>query len=97
MPQNEAYIALRVQANAKRSEVLGMAHGLLRVRVAALAREGRANAAVIELLARSLGVPKNRLRILRGHTSRDKLLGVQGMSDGQVHALLNARLSDGCY
>lgn len=46
------------------------------VRVAAPAEGGKANAAVIALAAKALGVPKSALTIVRGETGRDKLLRI---------------------
>ena len=47
------------------------------VRVTAAADEGRANDAVIALVAKSIGRPKSAVTILRGETSRDKLLKIE--------------------
>ncbi|PWE33694.1 hypothetical protein DDZ14_03230 [Maritimibacter sp. 55A14] len=51
---------------------------LLRVSVTVVPEDGKANAAVLKLLAKALGVPKSRLELLRGATSRDKLFRVRG-------------------
>ncbi len=50
---------------------------VLHVRVTAPPDAGRANAAVVALLAKALGVPKTRLELLRGVSSRDKLFRVR--------------------
>lgn len=65
-------IAVRVTPRARRNAVLADADRL-RVLVTALPEDGKANQAVIRLLAKSLGVAKSRLTLLRGATSRDKL------------------------
>jgi len=49
----------------------------IRVRVTAAPERGRANAAVIKLLAKALGVPRSRLELLRGATGRDKTFRVR--------------------
>ncbi|MDO8749542.1 MAG: DUF167 domain-containing protein [Dehalococcoidia bacterium] len=87
----ETRLALHVQPNAKRSEILGLANGVVRVRVAALAKEGRANEALIEFLSSLLGVPKTRIRILRGLTARNKVVAVQGLSQEEAMERLLAR------
>ena len=79
MSKSETRITLRVQAGAKNDRILGLAGDVVRVSVTAPAREGKANAAAVTLLARTLGVPKSTVRILRGHTSRTKVVGVKGM------------------
>jgi uncharacterized protein (TIGR00251 family) len=47
-----------------------------RVSIAAPPREGRANAAVVEVLARYFGVPRARVRIVQGHSARRKIVEV---------------------
>jgi uncharacterized protein YggU (UPF0235/DUF167 family) len=49
----------------------------LLAKVRAKPEDGKANAAVIDLVAQGLGVAPSRLTLLRGATSRDKLLGLQ--------------------
>jgi uncharacterized protein YggU (UPF0235/DUF167 family) len=48
----------------------------LAVRVTAAAEGGKANEAVVRLLSRQLGIPKSAIRIVRGQTSRHKLLAL---------------------
>jgi len=67
-------IAVTVKPNAKKAEVTQLANGEYRVEVREPAQDGKANQAVIELLARYLGVPKSTVRINRGLSSRHKLL-----------------------
>ena len=88
----EVHIPLRVQAGAKTNEITGLVDGVLRVKVAAPAREGKANTAVVALLARVLGVPKSYIRIVRGHTSRDKVVAIEGTGDEEIRARLRAGL-----
>lgn len=68
-------LAVRVTPGA-RVEVLEIAAGRLLAKVRAKPEDGKANAAVLELLASALGVPKSRCRLLRGATSREKLVGL---------------------
>lgn len=69
---------MKVQPNASRSEVLGFQGDVLRVRVVASPREGKANQALVELLAKWLDVPKSSVTIVRGQASRDKVVEVWG-------------------
>lgn len=64
--------ALRVTPKAARNRIVEV-DGALRVYVTSVPEDGKANAAVVNLLAKALGVPKSRLTLLRGHTSRCKL------------------------
>jgi uncharacterized protein len=76
-------VALRVTPRAGRDDIDGLetlANGraVVKVRVRAIADGGEANRAVTELLAKVLGVPKARVRILSGTTSRLKQIAVDG-------------------
>ena len=84
----ETGIKVRVQPRASRDEVLGFQGEVLRVRVTAPPHEGRANQALVEVLSQALDVPRSRIRILRGHGSRDKLLAVEGLSREDVEGRL---------
>lgn len=66
-------LALRVTPGA-RGEVITIEQGRLLVKVRAKPEDGKANAAVLELLAEALGIATSRLRMLRGATGRDKLV-----------------------
>lgn len=66
-------LALRVTPGA-RSEGIEIAEGCVRVKVRAKPHDGAANEAVLDLLARALGVGSSRLQLLRGATGRDKLV-----------------------
>ncbi len=68
-------LAVRVTPGA-RVESLEIAAGALQARVRAKPEDGKANAAVIALLASALGVAPSRLALLRGATSRDKLIAI---------------------
>lgn len=56
----------------------GQGRRYLKVRVRAAPIEGRANVAMIELLAKALGLPKSRLRLAGGDTSRLKTIDIDG-------------------
>jgi uncharacterized protein YggU (UPF0235/DUF167 family) len=63
---------------------------VLKVRVAAAAVEGGANAAVLGLLAKALGRPKSALSIVRGETARLKQIEVSGLDEAELAARLGA-------
>jgi uncharacterized protein (TIGR00251 family) len=76
-------VALRVTPRGGRDDIDGietLANGrsVVKVRVRAVAEGGEANRAVTELLAKALGVPKARVKILSGTTSRHKQVAVDG-------------------
>ena len=67
-----AEIALRVTPKASRNAIVASEEGL-RAYVTVVPEDGKANAAVVKLLAKALGVAKTRLTLIRGETSRDKV------------------------
>ncbi len=76
-------LALRVTPRGGRDEIDGLetlANGrtVVKMRVRAIAEGGAANRAVVELLAKALGVPKARVRVLSGTTSRLKQVAIDG-------------------
>lgn len=79
---------LYVQPGGKKSEVLGEHDGALKIRVQAPPVEGKANAAVIEFVAKLFGVPRARVSLLRGHQSRLKVVEVEGLEIEKAAAKL---------
>jgi uncharacterized protein YggU (UPF0235/DUF167 family) len=71
----EGRLAVRVTPGA-RTESLDLADGRLVAKVRAKPEDGKANAAVLALLCQALGLPTSRLRLLRGATSREKLIQI---------------------
>jgi len=67
-------IEVRVKPRSKREEIREVEKGKLEVRVKEPPEGGKANRRVIELVASYLKIPKSRLRIVRGHTSKEKVL-----------------------
>ncbi|MDO8730668.1 MAG: DUF167 domain-containing protein [Candidatus Omnitrophota bacterium] len=65
-------IQIKVVPRAKRPGVEQMPDGSWRVAVSAPAEDGKANAAVIEVLAKHFDVPKSSVKIVRGLSSRLK-------------------------
>jgi len=80
-----------VHPNAARNELAGFSEGVLRVRVAAPPVKGKANKELIAFLAQKLGLNKGDLTILKGHTSRNKVISIVGLTREE----LNQRLSPG--
>lgn len=71
----EGRLALRVTPNA-RHDALSVEDGQLRARVSAVPEDGKANKAVIRLVAKGLGIAPACISLLRGETSREKLLKI---------------------
>ena len=75
---DELAIAIRVQPRASNNEVLDVRSGRLRIRTTAAPADGKANRAVIKLLAAYLDIAPSRIRLVRGKTQRDKELRISG-------------------
>jgi uncharacterized protein (TIGR00251 family) len=75
---DDLLIQVRVQPRASRNEILSARDGRLRLRTTAAPADGKANKAVIKLLADFLGVAPSRISLVRGMAQRDKQLRVRG-------------------
>lgn len=73
LADGEGRLALRVTPGA-RSEGIELADGRVQVKVRARPQDGAANDAVLALLAKALGIASSRIELLRGATSREKLV-----------------------
>ena len=76
-------VALRVTPRGGRDDIDGIetladGRSVVKMRVRAIAEGGQANRAVTELLAKALGVPRGKVRVLSGMTSRLKQVAVDG-------------------
>jgi uncharacterized protein YggU (UPF0235/DUF167 family) len=72
----EGRLAIRVTPGA-REETIALTNGQVQIKVRAKPEDGKATAAVLALLAQALGVGVTRLSLVRGATSRDKLIRIQ--------------------
>jgi uncharacterized protein (TIGR00251 family) len=69
-------LAVRVQPNSSVSAIAGEHAGQLKVRLAAPPVDGKANAELVRLLARALGVPRASVSVVRGRSSRSKTVRI---------------------
>ena len=87
-------VEVRVQPRAGRNEIRVDAASRIKVYVTAPPEGGKANEAALSLLVGRLGVAKGRIRIVRGHRTRDKILVVDGMRAEAVFANLRPSPND---
>ena len=85
-----ARIEIYVQPRASRTEIAGLHDGVIKIRVAASAVENAANLALIEFVAKRLGIAKRGVRIASGAASRRKVLEVDGVNPGEIADKLGA-------
>ncbi len=88
--KSRAKISLSVYPNAARNEVLGFTEGMLRVKVTAPPTRGKANQELIAFLGQLLDVGKSSVTIIKGHTSRNKLIAIDGLSQEEVRKRLSS-------
>jgi uncharacterized protein (TIGR00251 family) len=87
-----ARIELTVSPGAARSELVGRHGGGWRARVAAPPERGRANRALVGLLAEALGLPRDRVAVVAGRSGRRKVVEVAGLDAGELDRRLEAAL-----
>lgn len=83
-------LRLRVVPGARRDAVLGSYGDAVRLAVRAVAEKGRANAAVVRLLADVLGLGGDGVVLIAGHGGRDKIAEVRGLRPDQIRSRLAA-------
>ena len=80
--------SVKVQPKASADRIVGEHAGMLKVSVTAAPQKGKANAAVIALLSKEIGLPKSRIEIVHGVTSRTKTLRIRGTTKEALSTLL---------
>jgi uncharacterized protein (TIGR00251 family) len=85
-----ATLAVHVTPKAGRDEVAGWRGSELSVRVTAAPEGGKATAAVCKVVAAGLGVPKSTVHVLRGDTSRHKVLDIASVEEADIVAAFGA-------
>jgi len=83
-----ATLRIHVVPNAKIENVVGEHGGPIKIKLRAPAVAGKANAALVDFLAKRLKVPVRRIVLLRGHKSRDKLVRIDGLSEEELRRRL---------
>ena len=78
---------VKVSAGASREAIIGEMGGMLKVRVSAAREKGKANTALLRLLAKALGVGRGDLEILRGESATVKSILVKGSTFEKICAL----------
>jgi uncharacterized protein len=81
-------LRVRVSPGARRVGVAGRVGDLWKLRVAAPAEGGRANEAVVRLLAEAVGVPCRSVGLVSGHGAREKVVELEGLERAEVERRL---------
>jgi uncharacterized protein (TIGR00251 family) len=92
-PGRTCVVPVRAQPGARRAGLAGTWNGMLKLAVAAPPEDGRANAALAELLAELLGVRRGAVELVSGATARQKRFLVE-LPAATARARLEARLAE---
>jgi uncharacterized protein len=88
MTERTTRLRLRVSPGATRTELAGRHGDAWKVRVSAAPERGRANEAVVGLIAERLRLPRSAVSVVSGRTSRDKIVELRGLGlDEALHRL----------
>jgi len=88
MAECHTEIKVRVLPKSSRTEIIGIEDDTYKVKLTAPPVEGKANKALIELLARRLGIGKGRVEIVSGGRSRLKTVRIYGLSSEEVTSFM---------
>jgi len=77
-------LTVKVIPGASQTKIAGLLGTALKIRVQAQPENGKANTAVLEILAVFLGVSVHQLTICTGHTSQIKVVEIEGVSDAEL-------------
>ena len=91
LTRDGATIEVRVLPRVPRDQVMGFRGDVLQVRVAAPPERGKAHEALVKLLAEVMGTRRSEVRVVRGHTSRTKLVAVDGISPDDLRRRLGVQ------
>ncbi len=86
-------LPVRAQPGARKAGVLGEQAGALKVAVTALAEDGRANKALVEMLREVLHLKRSQVDLISGATSRDKRFLIRGVDAKDMKARLTMLLA----
>jgi uncharacterized protein (TIGR00251 family) len=77
-----------VTPNAGGNEITGWRGEVLHIKIAAPPEKGKANRELIDFLGRELGVKKSAIRIVKGETSRGKIIEIEGVGRDEINRKL---------
>lgn len=90
-----AALRFHIVPNAKQNQVIGEHGSAIKIKLRAPALEGKANAALRSFLAEQLEISEHRIVLEHGHKSRDKLIRIEGLSEGEVRLRLLVKRLEG--
>lgn len=79
-----AQLKVKVVPGSSRNQIVGWLGDALKIKVTAPPEKGKANEAVIELLAETLDISTDDIEVVSGHSSPSKLIAIGGMDDETI-------------
>jgi uncharacterized protein len=79
-----------VHPGDSRNEITGFSGGVLQVKIAAPPEKGKANKELTDFLSRLLDVKKSSISVVKGKTSRNKLISIEGLTPSEIAKRLSA-------
>jgi len=77
-------LAVKVVPGSSRDQIVGRLGDALKIKVTAPPEKGKANTAVVTLLAKALGIGADQIEIVSGHSSPSKVFEIAGMDDDAI-------------
>ena len=83
-----ARLKVKVVPGSSRDQIVGWLGDALKIKVTAPPEKGKANEAVVELLAAALGIATDDISVVSGHSSPAKVVAVSGMDEDRIKTAL---------
>ncbi len=83
-------LLVKAKPNSRSNQACGVFDGMLRISITATAEKGKANQAVIAVLAKTFSVPKAQIELIHGRTSANKTLLIRGKTVNELRDIINA-------
>lgn len=87
-------LPIRAQPGGRKNELRPAVDGMLKVVVSQVAEKGKANRAILEFLAKTLGLRKSQLELLRGDTAKSKVIRIRDISVTDLKSRIERALAD---
>ena len=88
-------LSVRVTPNAKSNQIVAITQGTVRIKVRAVAEDGKANAELIYFLTDLLHCHRSQVEIVKGEKTRIKLLEIRDSDPEEISRKLKEALADG--
>lgn len=82
-------LTVKAIPGASRNEVTGLVNDMLHVKIAAAPERGKANRELIDFLSGKLGIRKSAVSVIKGATSRTKIIAIEGLTGEEILKRLN--------